>query len=244
MSDRTREIVTHKITVARTARYAVTGAAPGDAARFWVVFHGYGTRAADFIAPFADAAPEDTRVIAPEGLSRFYSEMPRADGGHLTQVGASWLTRDDREDELRDAMAMLHAVVAREHAGIVTARGGAPTFGVLGFSQGVAMSMRFAIDLTNNPSLGATPLNTHVLWAGGLAHDVTDQSIGAAWTDTTVRVVVGDRDKFATDEFRESVRARLANIGVSPTVHAFGGGHRLDTPLLGELLAMMSPAND
>ena len=117
---------THHLTVARTARYATAGAAPADAARLWVVFHGYGNRAADFIAPFADAAPPDTRVVAPEGLSRFYTEPPRADGGHLQRTGATWLTRDDREDELRDALAMLHAVVAREHAAVVARTRRAP----------------------------------------------------------------------------------------------------------------------
>lgn len=232
---------THKITVARTARYATTGAAPESAAQMWVVFHGYGTCAAEFIAPFAEAAPPDTRVIAAEGLSRFYAEMPRPDGGHLQRVGASWLTRDDREDELRDAMAMLHAVVAREHAGVLAARGRAPRLGVLGFSQGVAMSMRFVADLSNNPSLGrAARLHTHVLWAGGLAHDVPDDAIAAAWSGTTVRVVVGARDQFATDAFRASMRSRLALIGVTVSEHAFAGGHRLDTPLLTDLLARMS----
>ena len=236
----TQDIITHKITVARTARYATTGASPANAARLWVVFHGYGMRAADFIAPFADAAPGDTRVIAPEGLSRFYAEMPRPDGGHLTRVGASWLTRDDRDDELRDAIAMLHAVVAREHAGVVAARGVAPQLGVLGFSQGVAMSMRFAADLANNPALGRSArLNTHILWAGGLAHDVTDEVIRAPWHGTTVRVVVGERDQFATDAFRDSMRTRLLAIGATTTAHSFAGGHRLDTPLLGALLGQM-----
>lgn len=242
---RSPDVITHKITVARTARYATTGATPANAARLWVVFHGYGTRAADFIAPFADATPADTLVIAPEGLSRFYAEMPRPDGGHLARVGASWLTRDDRDDELRDAMAMLHSVVAREHAGIIAARGAPPQLGVLGFSQGVAMSMRFAADIASNPSLGsATRLHTHVLWAGGLAHDVSDAAIGSAWSGTTVRVVVGERDQFATDTFRDTVRARLQSIGVSATEHAFAGGHRLDTPLLGALLSLMPARED
>jgi dienelactone hydrolase len=135
---------------------------------------------------------------------------------------------------------MLHAVVAREHAAIMAARGAPPQLGVLGFSQGVAMSMRFAADLSSNPSLGRAPqLNTHVLWAGGLAHDVSNQSIAAAWPGTTVRVVVGERDQFATDAFRDAVRTRLQAIGVTTTEHAFAGGHRLDTPLLRELLARM-----
>ncbi len=234
-------VTMHKITVARTARYAIVGAAPAQAARLWIAFHGYAHRAEDFVAPFAESVPTDTRVIAPEGLSRFYLELPRPDGGHLTRTGASWLTRDDREDELRDAMAMLHAVVAREVAGVVRERGETPTIGVLGFSQGVAMSMRWVADASANPALGThTPVSSHVVWAGGLAHDVSNDALRAAWKHTQVHVVAGERDKFASDTTRASVRSRLAAIGVKSQEHMFDGGHRLDTLLLATLLRELS----
>jgi predicted esterase len=240
-----------KLTVARTARYAVCGTAPEETERVWVVFHGYATIAADFIAPFAKVLPAGTRVIAPEGLSRFYVRMPVPDGSHLKQTGATWLTRDDREDELRDALAMLQAVVAREHAAIMAARPGRPPrVGVLGFSQGVAMSMRWVVTAADNPSLsqagmvkpGGAPttadapatIATHVLWAGGLAHDVDNAALRDAWRGTALHLVVGDRDGFATDE---SSRAAMQSPGSGPLAsrprqHAFGGGHRLHTPLL------------
>lgn len=230
----------HKLTVARTARYATAGAAPAEAKRLWIAFHGYGNLASDFIAPIADAAPVDTRVVAPEGLSRFYLAMPRTDGKHLQNIGATWLTRDDREDDLRDALAMLHAVVAREHAAIVAARGTAPTLGVLGFSQGVAMSMRWVVQATQNPALGADArIATHVLWAGGLAHDVENDALRESWRDTALHVVAGTRDAFATEASHRVFHERLQAIGVRATEHQFDGGHRLHTPLLAILLPLL-----
>lgn len=243
MSDTGMPVTMHRITVARTARYATVGAEPADAARLWIAFHGYAHRAEDFVAPFAESVPTDTRVIAPEGLSRFYLEMPRPDGAHLARTGASWLTRDDREDELRDAMGMLHAVVAREHGTITAARGVAPAIGVLGFSQGVAMSMRWVADAASNPALDAdSPVSAHVLWAGGMAHDVSDEHMRAAWTHTAVHVVAGERDRFASEEARTNMRSRLMAIGVSAEEHMFDGGHRLDTLLLSKLLRRLEPA--
>lgn len=227
-----------KLTVAKTARYAITGAAHADAAWLWIVFHGYGQLAADFIAPFASLAAADTRVIAPEGLSRFYTEAPRADGGHLSRIGASWLTRDDREDELRDALAMLHAVVAREHALISASRGEKPRIAVLGFSQGVAMSMRWIADIRENPSISsAHEVSAHVLWAGGLAHDVSDAKMRDVWANTEVHFVVGERDRFAGAAFMSATRSRLSAMNVAVSEHSFVGGHRLDNTLLGRLLA-------
>ncbi len=238
MSDPQSPVAIHKLTVARTSRYATAGASHNNAERLWIVFHGYGETAAGFIAPFANVTPPDTRIVAPEGLSRFYAQMPRADGSHLEQTGATWLTRDDRDDDLRDAMAMLHAVVAREHAAIVHSRGTAPRLCLLGFSQGVAMSMRFAVDLANNPSVGSSaPLATHVLWAGGLAHDVANDALRNTWRESTVAAVLGSRDQFANDTTRAAMRDRMAEIGVRLHEHTFDGGHRLHTPLLRELLA-------
>jgi len=227
----------HRLTVARTARYATVGAEPAQATQLWVAFHGYGHRAADFVGPCAAAAPPHVRVVAPEGLSRFYLEMPRPDGGHLARTGASWLTRDDRDDELRDALAMVHAVVAREHAAIVQARGERPTLCVLGFSQGVAMSMRWAVEVSRNPSLGAAGrVHRHVLWAGGLAHDVPDDALRHTWRDARVEVVWGERDRFASETARDAMRARFSGLQVVPHVRTFEGGHRLDAALLETML--------
>lgn len=227
----------HRLTVARTARYATVGASPAQTTQLWVAFHGYGHRAADFVASLVDVVPSHARVVAPEGLSRFYLEMPRPDGGHLARTGASWLTRDDREDELRDALAMLHAVVAREYAAVVHARGERPALCVLGFSQGVAMSMRWVAEATRNPALGAQAhVHRHVLWAGGLAHDVSDEALRDAWHHTQIDVVWGSRDKFVSESAQATVRARFASIGVTPDARTFEGGHRLDAPLLGMML--------
>jgi predicted esterase len=189
------------------------------------------------VTPFVNVVPSHVRVVAPEGLSRFYLELPRPDGGHLARTGASWLTRDDREDELRDALAMVQAVVARERAAVLHARGAPPVVCVLGFSQGVAMSMRWVVEARGNPAIGSTEhVHRHVLWAGGLAHDVTDELLRDAWRETRVEVVWGSRDKFASASARDVAQARFDRIGVRPSVRTFEGGHRLDATLLGQLL--------
>ena len=100
------------------------------------------------------------------------------------------------------------------------------------------MSMRWLVEAERNPALGAgARVHTHVLWAGGLAHDVPDEPLRTAWRDTALHLVVGDRDAFATPAWRANVETRLADIGVHPVAHAFAGGHRLDTPLLGSAAA-------
>jgi hypothetical protein len=49
-------------------------------------------------------------------------------------------------------------------------------------------------------------------------------------------VVVGDKDKFATDSFRRTLRKRIDAMGIEIEEFTFGGGHRLDDDVLRKLL--------
>ncbi len=231
----------HNIRVARTARYATLGAEPANTQRLWMVFHGYGQLALEFLQSFTDVVPSDTRVVAPEGLSRFYGQMPRADGSHLTRVGATWLTREARDDDLRDVLAMLHAVYARVLGEVVAARGTPPRVGVLGFSQGVAMAVRWTAHLSLDPpvAIAATPPVRHVWWAGNLPHDVNVDALRTPLAGAQCDVVIGSRDAFLTDDARRTLLEACEALGVTPLVHEFTGGHRLDTSTLGEILATL-----
>ena len=72
------------LTVERTARCAVLGERDDDLRDVWFVLHGYGQLAADFLAGFGAVAEPGRLLVAPEGLSRFYTE------GSSGKVGASW----------------------------------------------------------------------------------------------------------------------------------------------------------
>ncbi len=97
------------IRVPRTARYRVLGD-PERAAEVWFVLHGYGQLAERFVARF-QALPglaEGTRaVVAPEALSRFYLDVGGGEHGADSPVGATWMTREDREHEIRDYVEYL-----------------------------------------------------------------------------------------------------------------------------------------
>ena len=214
----------------RTARYAMAGAPPGEAARIWFVLHGYGQLAPRFLRPFAGAIPADTCVIAPEGLSRFYLEMPRVDGSHMQRIGAAWLTRESRETEIADALAWLNGV----HDDVVDesrqARNVTPVTAVLGFSQGVATAMRWV-------AAGRVTPQCFVAWAGGLALDVSHEMFRAKVVDGDVVLVAGEHDPFVTLTARSAVREQFGSYHVSPRELTFDGAHQLHTETLAQLLS-------
>jgi len=216
----------------RTARYVVLGADPTTARRIWFVLHGYGMLAERFVRPFASVIPADTCIVAPEALSRFYIDMPRADGGHVQRVGATWLTRESRDSEIVDAhqwLTLVHDEVVSEST---HARGLRPITAVLGFSQGVATATRWI-------STGGVAPMQFVAWAGGLAADVDQAAFNAAMGSGELLIVSGTQDPFATETVRDTLELAVQALAVRSRRLSFEGAHHLDTPLLGTLLAAL-----
>jgi predicted esterase len=215
----------HHLTVSRTARYYTLGE-PRRAV--WIVAHGYGELAGEFAARFAPVDDGTRLIVAPEGLSRFYHESPsvRARTGPGT-VGATWMTREDRDSEIADQIAYLDAVY-----GVVFARAAreAVRLTVLGFSQGVATVTRW---LTRSD----VRVDRLVCWAGVIPDDVL---VGIRGLPITI--VRGTRDIYAPPERVAEVEAQLAAAKVSYRQIDFEGGHRLDDGVLRQLAADEAPA--
>lgn len=232
---RAGEIRTHTRETVRTGRYALVGADPGSARRIWFVLHGYGGLAARFLRAFSGIVPADTCVVAPEGLSRFYHEMPRLDGAHLERVGATWMTREARELDIADTMRWLDGV----HEDVLApAREGGRSVscGLLGFSQGVATAMRWAAE-------GAIQPQCFVAWAGGLATDVHAQRFRDKVGLASMMMVAGEQDGFINARLRSTLLETLRGYNAGVREILFSGEHTLDPGVLTMLLREL-PTND
>jgi predicted esterase len=225
----TSSIRLHTRETVRTGRYALIGAEPATARRIWIALHGYGQLAPRFLRPFEGVVPADTCVVAPEGLSRFYREMPKADRSHQQQIGATWMTREQREDDIADALRWLDTVYAE----VVGARS-LDAFGVLGFSQGVATATRWVSSRAVRPA-------AFVVWAGELAYDIDQTRLASQLTDSAVTLVVGERDPFVSAAVREQALAAIRAWHPAAQAVTFDGEHHLDATVLRDLLASLAP---
>ncbi|MBK6951958.1 MAG: hypothetical protein IPH24_07885 [Crocinitomicaceae bacterium] len=95
----------HKLVISNTARYFSHG--NPQAKNLVVVLHGYGQLASYFIQKFEFLDPENYYVIAPEGLHRFYLN------GTSGRVGASWMTKENREDDITNYLLYLNALLEK-----------------------------------------------------------------------------------------------------------------------------------
>ena len=214
------------IPVTRTARIELLGN-PGPQVRdVWFACHGYGQLAADFVGQLGAVAAEERLVVAPEALSRFYLGSLERDASDR-RVGATWMTREDRDAEIADYVAYLDTVYRAIMAEL-------PASGVrvhvLGFSQGVATVMRWV-------ALGTAHVDALTLWAGGLAHDVDLDEHAQRFARIAVTLVAGEHDRLVTDDALAAARDRLRAAGVAHEVVRFTGGHRLDDAVLRRLAA-------
>lgn len=222
------------LVVRRTARLALRGPAEGPVREWWIVLHGYGQLAGAFLDGLG-AIDDGTRLlVAPEALSRFYEgtveERVRRKGEQV--VGASWMTKEARLDDIADNTAYLDAVHAWGAEHLRATGAGAPPLTVLGFSQGAATTVRWV-------QAGTASVARHVVWGSTMPPDA-DLGPASPLRRADTSLVIGARDQFATEKLVGAERARLDAAGFPYRFASFDGGHRLDDATLRALAG--SPA--
>lgn len=205
----------HHLTVSRTARYFMAGPEVG-AREVWFVLHGYSQLAAGFLRWFEPAAQPGRLIVAPEALSRAYFEEKGA-----RRVGASWMTREDREAEIEDYVRYLDQL-ADAVVGSLPPR---PRIEVHGFSQGCATAGRWA-------TYGRHAISRLVLWGGTAPPDLDLERLRSNLRSAPILLAVGDRDPFVTAEHVRVEEERLRGIGLTVESRPFPGGHSVDRTML------------
>ncbi|MBK9060595.1 MAG: phospholipase [Flavobacteriales bacterium] len=171
----------HHLSTPRTARYHTVGD-PALAKDIWIVLHGYGQLARFFLRPF-EGLGSGRLIAAPEGLSRFYSDIAH------TRVGATWMTREDRDHEIMDQTAYLDRLA--DHL-LPQCPPGTP-LSVLGFSQGVATACRWALS-------SKVTMDRLVLWGGTIPPEPDASALHEKLNGTKIVLVHGEQDRLVNEE--------------------------------------------
>ena len=209
-------IRTESIEVRRTALVASVGPAPGPGVReLWYILHGQAMRAAAFLET-ARALDDGSRLlVAPEALNRHYQGPVAA---RDAPVGATWMTRAEREAEIRDYVAYLDDV----HAMLTAQFGGrTPPVTILGFSQGGSTGVRWAAS-------GHVRIARLIVWAASLPPEVDYAALYGRQGRPRVTYVAGTRDVYITPKVLDAQHAMLRDANIPFDAVAFDGGHRLD----------------
>lgn len=177
------------------------------------LLHGYGQQAKYFIRKF-QKIQDSVLVVAPEGMHRFYLE------GTSGRVGASWMTKEAREDDISDNLGWLNALDDE-----ITQKYTPKRKLILGFSQGGATAARwYYSDLQRFEAM--------ILWACVFPPDLDPhQEIGS---QGQLHFAIGSEDEFYKDSDQKDLIAFYKQKEFE--IHLFDGKHDMDSETLEKIL--------
>lgn len=221
----------HHLTVQRTARYYTLGELGPATTHIWFCLHGFGQLAIYFSRKFTALADENTFIVLPEGLSRSYLDST------YKRVGASWLTREDKEHEITDFLSYLNTLYTtvlngRDRLSIHVT--------VLGFSQGAAVACRWLNQSGNQAS--SIRIDRLILWAGYFPNGLRELIDPDKLATIETHYVYGQQDDYITrmddaQGYLNRIRADVPTLKIT----AFEGGHKVEPEVLKELITRSQP---
>lgn len=213
------------LAVRRTARYFLQGEPSTEITDVWFACHGYGQLASEFVKEFECIDAPHRLVVVPEALSRFYLAEPGGFHGPDSKIGATWMTREDRDAEIADYVSYLDdlydsifAIVPRDAA----------RASVVGFSQGGATAARW---LTR----GRAVADRLLMWGSLLPNDLDMVHAARILDRLRMSIIYGTRDKYADAAAIAGYEKFLREKNVEYTLDTFDGGHRMDRATLRKL---------
>jgi predicted esterase len=202
---------THKIKIQTTANVCTYGD-PKKAKHIFLALHGYGQLSQFFIRKF-QLLSDDYFVVVPEGLHRFYLE------GTSGRVGASWMTKEKRENDIHDYVNYLNEVYNNFSS----------TYHfesriLLGFSQGGSTASRWQ-------KMGNFNATCFILWSAVFPSDL-EQSWEVNFEKSQNYFVVGDEDPYYDPKKIATQTQYFIEKSVNFTTLVFKGNHNIDPSTL------------
>lgn len=204
----------HNVKIVKNARYFSNEKPQAD--KLLIALHGYGQLASYFIKKFSDIN-DNWYVVAPEGLHRFYKE------GYAGRVGASWMTKEDRENDIEDNIEWLNQLIAH-----LTKENSYSEIVILGFSQGASTATRFFYS-------GQQTIDRLIIWASVFPPDMdVSKLFMKKELDKKNSFVIGTKDAFFTEQQRLETVSFFEQLNYKTIT--FEGGHEIDTRTLNNIL--------
>lgn len=202
--------MSHRFQSTKTYRY-FSISAEKNPKNLLIAMHGYGQLAEYFIRKFNGCSKNFT-ILAPEGPHRFYKH------GYSGRVGASWMTKEAREDDIDDNLNWLTEWLTAHLKENTYER-----IVLLGFSQGGATAARWYY---SQPKL----FSHFILWASVFPPDIEKPNTAIEQS----YFVVGNKDEFLTHDLLDKELIVYQNLGFE-TIQ-FEGNHDIETRTLNRLL--------
>ncbi|MBU2494120.1 MAG: phospholipase [Bacteroidetes bacterium] len=214
----------HKIIINKTARYFTLGSPDTNIKYLWFVIHGYGNLGAEFLTNFEIINNGENYFIAPEALNKFYLK------GFSGKIGAAWMTKENRDDEINDYINFLNSV----YESVINKFDRSKLIiNVLGFSQGVPTAVRWL-------ERGLIKADNLIIWAGNLPYDSNHKNLFQVLNKMNLYFVIGNKDRIINpDQLNEELEI-INKFNPEYKLYKFNGGHEIHQQTLSEIFSRIS----
>lgn len=202
-----------------TAPYFKTGLISEQTKKVWIIFHGYAQLVEDFQEGFSNIDLDENVLIFPQGLSKFYMK------GIDKKIGASWMTANDREFDIQNYINYLDKIYQMEIQPFLKRI----NLNILGFSQGVHTASRWIYQ-------SGISYQKFIAWGAGLAHEIDKEIIKKSFSQGYNYFVIGDKDRFISQEALEKMKDRYRIIGLDYKLIQYQGTHDIYPEVLKDLV--------
>lgn len=207
----------HNIQTTKTARYYTLGELTDSIEEIVFVFHGYAQLAKDFILNFESIQSSSRLIVAPEGLNKFYIKGIRGN------VGASWMTKEDRENEINDYINFLNNIYSKYSSQVSDKI----KITLFGFSQGCATASRWFVNSNfNNAEL--------ILWGSFIPPDIDYEKLRSK-LKTNLKIIIGDEDEFIPEDRIKLGEEILKKKKINYELIKYPGKHDVQPGLFNQL---------
>lgn len=197
-----------------TNTYATLNVLNEKTQKIWFVCHGMGYLSRYFLRYFSALNPEENYIVAPQAQSKYY--LPPK----MRHVGASWLTKENTRIEMENVMHYFDQVFQNE------ALQDKQNLIVLGFSQGVSVSLRYV----SKRKIQAQHIIIH---SGAIPVELTPEDFMYLNESTQVHLIYGTQDNYLPTEKMEQEILNAKNLfGSKLQIHAFEGKHEMNMGLV------------
>ena len=161
--------------------------------------------------------PEENYVIAPQAASKYYLN------NEYRHVGASWLTKENTEAEIKNIFHYLNEIYEAEELQDIQ------SLIILGYSQGVSIATRWAAHRKVKPS-------QLIIHSGKIPSELSPEDFQFL-TDTNVKLIYGTEDPYLNQEILEKEEKRAKQLFEEKLeIFPFEGGHEVNEQLISEFV--------
>ncbi len=190
---------------------------PEKAKKLLIALHGYGQLVTFFIRKFSFLDPDEYYVVCPEGPHRFYH------AGNKGRVGASWMTKEDRLNDIGDYIRFLDKLMLK-----LNQENQFEQKLLLGFSQGGATASRWV-------AFGKYNFDIFMLWAAVFPPDM-DKTENVKFETQKNYFVVGNKDEYIAMNDAKTHLEILRNANMQFEFITFEGNHDINRDTLQTLI--------